>query len=338
MAGAETDWPTYLAIRAAWMSFVGGSTQSEIASHLGISSAKVHRLIAQAQRDGLIRFQIEGRPIECLQYEDQLQATFGLKTCLVVPRVRPAGQSEAHVIDAIASAAGPFLGNLLSQPHIGSVGVGMGRTLKAAFSALPRQRRDDLSVMAVSGSLTPKLAANPYDVIQLLQERTGAEGYFLPVPYFASSRQERDTFLNQPSVQDLMARARQADLFVIGIGSIDDKSHLMTTGMISTEEQCRLEKAGAVCDLMGRFLNDQGSQVQTELERHPVGLHFNDIRGARVVALAGGLNKLAATRAALLSGVISDIVLDEALAAELVASGAGAARSTSKLSTQYSEA
>ena len=62
----QGDWTTDMAIRAAWMSFVGGATQGEIATRLGISNAKVHRLIAHAQRTGLVRFQIAGRPADCL--------------------------------------------------------------------------------------------------------------------------------------------------------------------------------------------------------------------------------------------------------------------------------
>ena len=61
----QGDWTTDMAIRAAWMSFVGGATQGEIATRLGISNAKVHRLIAHAQRTGLVRFQIAGRPADC---------------------------------------------------------------------------------------------------------------------------------------------------------------------------------------------------------------------------------------------------------------------------------
>ncbi len=32
--GEPDDWTTYLAIRAAWLSFIGGCTQGEIAARL----------------------------------------------------------------------------------------------------------------------------------------------------------------------------------------------------------------------------------------------------------------------------------------------------------------
>ena len=58
-------------------------------------------------------------------------------------------------------------------------------------------------------------------------ERTGGEGYFLPVPYFAESLEERDMFLGQRSVQDLLALARQSDVFVVGIGSIEPQFYAL---------------------------------------------------------------------------------------------------------------
>ena len=48
-----------LAARAAWLSYIGGYTQSEIAKRLDVSSAKAHRLISQAQKAGLVRVFIE---------------------------------------------------------------------------------------------------------------------------------------------------------------------------------------------------------------------------------------------------------------------------------------
>ncbi|MDN3721770.1 sugar-binding domain-containing protein [Roseibium salinum] len=81
----------------------------------------------------------------------------------------------------------------------------------------------------------------------------GGIGYYLPVPYFAENQDEKSMFLTQRSVQDLMARARWSDSFLIGIGSVENEGHLVQRGMISKQEQEGLLSRGAVCDLMGRF-------------------------------------------------------------------------------------
>ncbi len=49
-----------LAARAAWLSFIGGYTQEEIAQRLGLSRVKINRLIAEATEAGLVRVFVEG--------------------------------------------------------------------------------------------------------------------------------------------------------------------------------------------------------------------------------------------------------------------------------------
>lgn len=315
MGVTNDNWTNYLAIRAAWLSFVGGKTQGEIATRLGVSPAKVHRLIAQAQRDGLVRFHVEGRPMECLQLEDQIENQFGLNSCIVAPDL--GGDDENDAILAVGAAAGPMLASLLSSNTVAQVGVGMGRTLKAAFGAMPGFTRSDLSIIAITGSLTRKLSVNPYDVIPQLLERTGGEGYYLPVPYIAADSREKQVFLSQESISRLLDRAKRSDLFVVGIGSIIDEGHLVTNGMITSSEQETMQGQGVVADLMGRFLGADGKEINTELGHKSVGLTLEDVRDARVIALAGGSSKGEATLSALRSGVITDLVIDETLARDL---------------------
>lgn len=317
MADGETDWTTNMAIRAAWMSFVGGATQGEIADRLGVSSAKVHRLISHAQRSGLVRFRVEGRPTECLELESRIACTFNLNSCLIAPDLGLDGEDAA--IRAVAEVAGPHLANLLSSGTVSQVGVGMGRTLKATVEAMTKIQRPDLRIISISGSLTRKLSANPFDVVQQMVERTGGEGYYLPVPYLAESRAEKAMFLSQKSVQAMLELARGSDLFVIGIGSIEDEGHLVRRGLISQSEQARLLKEGACGDLMGRFVSLDGHLVPTELGEQAVGLHYDAVRGKRVVALVAGTGKRLATLAALRAGIVTDLVVDEVLARALAA-------------------
>ena len=315
MQAREDDWTDYLAIRAAWLSFVGGRTQGEIAKQLGMSPAKVHRLIAHAQKAGFVKFQIEGRPLECLELEEHIAGEFNLNSCTIAPDL--GGSDMEGAIRAVAVSAAHVLSDVVSSNSVRRIGVGMGRTIKAAVEAMPKVNRPDLEIISISGSLTRTLAANPFDVVQRMQERTGGEGYYLPVPYFAESREEKDMFLGQRSVQNLMERARGSDVFIVGIGSVENEGHLIQRGMISKEEQAELMDSGAVSDLMGRFLTIDGKIAPVSLGDCAVGLHFNEVQGARLIALAGGESKVDAALAALRAGVITDLVADETLARAL---------------------
>ncbi|MGO1118144.1 sugar-binding transcriptional regulator [Rhodovibrionaceae bacterium A322] len=319
----NADQELSLATRAAWLSFIGGYTQGEIAKRLKVSPAKAHRLIALANQSGLVKVFVEGEPAECIALEDALMRRFDLQSCIVAPALSDDQEAEGNsegqaALQAVAAAGARFLHQQLSDPDLAIIGVGKGRTLSAAVDRMPQIKRPDLQFAAVSGSLTRSLAANPYDVIHKLVERTGGEGYFLPVPYLASSAEEKEVLLGQPSVQALLAHAREARFFAVGIGALETDAHIRQTGMITETELLELRDQGAVGDLMGAFIDADGRPVNSAINQQSVGLSMEELRGARVVALAGGQAKARAILAALNSGIITDLIIDEATAALVV--------------------
>lgn len=307
-----------LAARAAWLSYIGGYTQSEIARRLGVSSAKAHRLISQAQKAGLVRVFIEGVPAECVELEEFICHHFNLGSCTVAPRLDELDDDGDPMssFDTVGSAAARRLYHLLNTDEPLTLGVGKGRSLAAMVRHLPRIRRTDLKFVAVSGSLTRNLSANPFDVVHNLVERTGGEGYFLPVPYIASSAEEKDLLRAQSSVRDMLRLARTADAYVIGVGAIgggdgEGHAHIRQVRMISETEWKELRQKRAVADIMGSFIDIDGTPVDSKLNEQALGLGLDDIKGRKVIAVVGGHGKGDAILAALRTNVITDLVIGE---------------------------
>lgn len=303
-----------LAARAAWLSYVGGYTQSEIAERLQVSRAKAHRLVALAHQLHLVKVFIEGEPAACAALEDRLIRQHGLRSCLVAPDLG----LEEEPFAAVGAASARLLHGLLGELDGGLIGVGKGRSLTAMVEHLPRLPRPDLRFVSISGSLTRNLSANPFDVIHRLVERTGGEGYFLPVPYIAGDAAERELLLQQRSVRELMALAGRADLYVIGVGALVQDAHVRQVGMVGEAQLRRLDELGAVGDLLGSFIDRRGHPVDSELNAMAVGLGLEQLRGKRVVAVVGGRDKGDAIGAALQTGVITDLVCCESAARQVV--------------------
>src|SRR5262245_28728322 len=175
-----------LASRAAWLSYIGGQTQGQIAERLSISQTKAHRLIAQALEQGLIKVFVQGEPAECLALEDELIRRFALARCVVAPSL-PSGHDGPGPFAAVGAAAARLLHREMTAGGISVIGVGKGRTLAAMVDHLPDLDRPDLKIVSVSGSLTRNLSANPFDVVMQLAERRGGAGYCLPVLYATAS-------------------------------------------------------------------------------------------------------------------------------------------------------
>jgi DNA-binding transcriptional regulator LsrR (DeoR family) len=303
-----------LATRAAWLSYVGGYTQEEIARRLGVSRVKVNRLIAQATETGLVRVFVEGTAAECVALEDRIARHWGLAFCTVAPTV----DEGPLPLRTLAAAGAHFLNSVLERGQASLIGVGHGRTLAELVKYLPRVARPGVRFVSLLGSLTRHAAANPFDVIHNLTEITGAESYLMPAPFFADSLEDKAVFLAQKSLKDVFALARTAELHIVGIGEVGPKSHMLATGTITLEESRELERAGATGEMLGRFVDAAGRPVAAEVNERAVAIRLEDIEGRQVVAVAGGENKPRAIAAVLESRVITGLITDEATAREIV--------------------
>ena len=302
-----------LATRAAWLYFAAGLTQSEVAERLNIQSTKAHRLIARASREGMIRVFVEGPVAECVALENTLAQRLGLSFCRVAPDL---GEGDLP-LKALALEGASFLRQILERGDDKVIGVGHGRTLAAVIEQLPRTPAREVQFVSLLGGLTRKFAANPFDVIHRLSERTGAEAYLLPVPVFANSVADRAVLMKQYGIADVFALARQASLLFVGIGQISRDGFLVSSGMIKPEEVVELKRVGACADLLGHFFHEDGRVLDIDLSARAMSMSPADLKQHRIVAIAGGLPKLTALRAVLRSGMLHGLITDEATAQAL---------------------
>jgi DNA-binding transcriptional regulator LsrR (DeoR family) len=154
--------------------------------------------------------------------------------------------------------------------------------------------------------------------VQHFVERTGGEGYFMPVPYLARDDAEHKMLMAQASVQFSLNLARNANVYAVGIGGLQTNHYLKSVGLVTEYDLEALRTAGAVCDLIGSFYDISGHLVDHPLNGHGLGITAAEMAGKRVVAVAGGLGKELALLGALRSGLVTDVVMGEATAEKLV--------------------
>jgi DNA-binding transcriptional regulator LsrR (DeoR family) len=127
-------------MRIAWMYYVEGLTQSEIADRLGIGRVTVVRNIAEALKHREVKILITGGVSECLELETELKQAYGLLDAVVVPE--PA--LEKNVQKAIGAAAGTYVSGQLRDGS--RLGVGWGRTLFEILQTLVPHDLKDVEV------------------------------------------------------------------------------------------------------------------------------------------------------------------------------------------------
>ncbi len=320
-AGPLLEEESGLAARAAWLYHAGSLTQSQVAEKLGVTSAKAHRLIARATRAGHVRVFVEGPIGSCIASEQALAERHGLSMCRVVPTIDP----EMFPVRELGLAAATFLRDVLESQRHRLIGIGHGRTLAAAVHLMPRLPCPHLRLVSLIGGLPRRYQANPFEVIDNLAEKTGADAYLLPVPMFARDVADTPVLRRQFGVEETLRLASEATLLMMGIGSLQHEAFLSLAGVITPEELAQVRAAGAEGEVLGYFYDARGQLVDSKLHGRVVALPLPRARkprhaaAAMVVAVAGGAEKATAIDAVLRSGLLTGLITDELTARTLVA-------------------
>lgn len=309
-----TDADTSLAVRAAWLHYAGGLTQSEVAKRLGVPSVKAHRLIARAVAEGVVKVTIDGDIVECVELETELSARFGLQYCEVAPDLG----EEGFEFRALGQAGAGFLRREIESGNNKVIGLGHGRTLSSAVHHLSRVSAKDLRFVSLLGGLTRNYAANPYDVMHRIAEKTGMQSHVMPVPFFANTREDRDVLLAQRGVKEVFDLANGADLKLVGLGTVDTDAQLVLSGMVEPKEIKEITAAGGVGEILGHFFDGDGNILETTLTSRTLSASLPRFKGERLVALSGGLPKVEAIRAVLKSRCLYGLITDEKTARALL--------------------
>lgn len=308
-----------LMARAAWLHFVGGLTQSEVARRLMVPATRAHRYIARAQAEGLVRVTVDVSSAECLEIEQEIARRNGLAGCRVAMDVPETGRLPLR---ALGAAGGGFLLQAAASGAHRVIGIGHGRTINAAVNAMGRAELSGIRFVSMLGGLTRSFAANPYDVIHTLARRGGADAFMMPAPMFANSAADRQVMLAQTGIAQTMELIGKATLALVGIGRIDE--HGGASGVAALESPdaaADLKARGARAEILGQFIDADGRVMATEYDARVMAPPLESLRGRAVVAIAGGRAKAEAIGAALKSGLLSELIIDEATARALVGEG-----------------
>jgi len=297
-----------LATRAAWLYYVAGNTQHEIAEKLGISRPVAQRLVALAVEKNLIRVRVDHRLADCLSLATELSARYGLSLCEVVP---VDNDSPEELSRKLAVAGAQVMEQFLQAEPPTIVAVGSGRTLKAAVDQIAQLDRPQHRLVSMVGAIAQDGSSNPYDVALHISEKTGGKHFLLPAPLFADDPAERAQWCNHRLYRIVESLSAEADVALVGIGNIGPNCPLFEDGFISASEVEEMVQLGAVAELLGRPIDAQGLPVQASTVARITSVTLDSRPQRPTIGFAGGPAKQQAVLAALSGGWLSGLVTDE---------------------------
>ena len=113
------------------------------------------------------------------------------------------------------------------------------------------------------------------------------------------------------SVVDL---AKQADITFVGVGQMGDSAPLVQDGFITAAEMRALVKAGAVGEIVGWAFDSKGALIEGLTNDRVASVPLDQPAERLVVAVAMGVFKAKALKAALEGRLITGLITNETTA------------------------
>lgn len=309
---AALSGDTRLMLRAAQLYYRLHLTQDEVGRRLGVSRFKVGRLLDRALRESAVRIEIVHPAARIVEIEDAVVAAFGLAAAIVVdvPAAGSAPDDEALSRERVAAAAAVHLAAI--RPT-GAIGVSWGRTMLELAAHLEPGWTSASEIVQLNGAISRSaLPTRAQEVVERFGTTAGAAIRLMAAPAIVGTPELRQALEADPAVGGTLAAARLAPTAVFGMGAMGPASVHVASGYLGRGDLAELEAAGAVGDVLGRFLALDGTIALPALDRRTVGLPLEALRDKGLaLGLAAGSGRgpiaLAALRARCVNVLVTDV-------------------------------
>ena len=307
----ETAMDLQLLHRAASAYYVDGVRQAEVAERLGVSRPTVSKLLAEARRIGMVRFEVLEPPTADLpDLAARLQDVLGVRSVRIAP-----GNQVQRDYRGIGDLLGEELRSLdLQRGEVLLISSGKTTYAVSGMPGLP-ELPGVVIAPTVGGQQETDPSFQTNEIVRRFADRTRAEPKFMFAPA-SPSEQLWESLQADPSfreITDLWARARAV---VVGIGE-PYQGRAALTSVVPRDEPALVPAVGDInlhfYDIDGHPVSYPGSEL---LVRPPREL-LNALPTS--IAMAAGERKAPSILAGARTGLYTTLLTDEPTAQAVLA-------------------
>ena len=293
------------------MHFIEGRKQSEIATALNLSTAKVNRMIKQGRELGMVNISVTSPFQRLVALEQELSSRWQLETALVTPTV---SNSLETTLQQVGTAAANLLVENISDGDV--IAITGGKGVSSLVENLSVERKFDVTVVPLTGCVQGKHYTDVNHVATQLAERLGGKAMLIHAPLFAEDEKEKEMLFSLRQIREVFKLAKSATIALTGVGSIlTPSSSYYDLHPISAEDRKTLIARGAVGEFVAHLINENGELCDVDLNRRLLALAPDDVaRIPKTIGIAAGEEKVKPVRAILNGKYLSSLVLDETTA------------------------
>jgi DNA-binding transcriptional regulator LsrR (DeoR family) len=292
--------------------YVEELTQTEIAQRLGLSTAKVNRLLQQAREQGYVNITIRTPFQHLFDLEARLKAVFGIQDAIVIPAI---GESSSSVLNALGTVGANYLLEHLRNGDV--LGIGGGTAVNAVVEAIEPAHQYQVEVVPFLGAVQGQMTTDINYLATKMAERLGGKAYQLHAPAFVDTREHCEALRSMGPVKGILDIARRANIVLLGIGTVDaEASRFVQFTALSAEDMKRIATdCGGVGEIGAYVYDIEGRACASEFAERVVGLTLDEIRNIPFrIGISATASKALPIYGALRGGYLHTLITDEAAA------------------------
>ncbi|MBD3763199.1 MAG: sugar-binding transcriptional regulator [Rhodobacterales bacterium] len=302
-------------IQVAWMYYQDGRNQQEIAETLGISRATVVNYLAEAREKGLIRITLAAPAFTTHRLALALTDRFGLRGAYVIP---DEGVAEEEAFLRVVRGAANWLPDLIAPGD--RLGVAWGRTVYELAEMVEPTPVEDLAVLQLVGSMATPYGFTAEACSTRLAQRLGARCLNLHAPAILSRAALAADLRDEPILKAQLDQLETVNKLLFSVGTANPDSHIVLSGLATRADLGWYVGQGAVGVICGRFIDAAGQALPGPMEDRMIGIPLPRLVGLEMgILVTPGLDKVAATRAAIRGGYVTHLVTGTTVAEALLA-------------------
>jgi len=308
MAMSERDDILRQTAKILTLRYMENCSQSDIAKQLGLSTAKVNRVIKQAHDDGLVEITLNLPQERTYTLEQRLLDMFSLKTAVIQPSL---SQDEAVVTQQVAQSAGELLIETVKPNSV--ICISGGKTMSMIVEQIKPMNFPNVKVVPATGGVQGHHFTDVNYLASRLAEKLGGSSTQLHAPLFVDTDEQREMLMEMRSVREVLDIARNADIALVGIGSVasetDSYYDLRSLSGQQFESQISHQCQGEV---LAHLYDERGDECAEQINSKLVGLNLTELGNIEYsFGVAATQSKVSAMLAALRGGLINGLVSDE---------------------------
>jgi len=314
MGRPRQDISLTVAARVASLYYEDNKTHDDIGAMMGLSRWKVARILQHAKDVGIVTIHIAQPANRVRVLEKQIFELFDVETVIVVDA------ADMSAVEAVARQAAEHLVDI--APQIKTLGMSWGRTLTAVANTLPHGWARGIDVVQVNGGMSVLDTSHSASwAVAVVAEKADGHAHVMPTPAIVQLPDTADALRKDPTVSSVLDLAHRADTIVFTVGVASADSAHVRSGYLTPENITLLRDAGALGDVVGRFIDAHADVVDADLDHRTIGISLDDLaKIPRRILVAESAAKAPALISCLRRGLVSSLIIDQALAQNLVIS------------------